>query len=98
MAPSNTIKNPKGFSSIFADPWSRKMRSPNSSARSPLSRDFESLGFIALQNGHVFTTCWQGSYILPGGPLVELRGGHVVVFHVKVLQVTVDNVSKGFTF
>ena len=32
------------------------------------------------------------------GPLAELRGGHVVVFHVKILPVTVDNVSKGFTF
>ena len=37
------------------------------------------------------------------GPLLELRGGHVVVFQVKVLQVTlvrqlVDNVSEGFTF
>ena len=33
------------------------------------------------------------------GPLLELRGGHMVVFQVKVLQVTlvrqlVDNVSK----
>ena len=33
------------------------------------------------------------------GPLLELRGGHVVVFQVKVLQVTlvrqlVDNVSE----
>ena len=37
------------------------------------------------------------------GPLLELRGGHVVVFQVKVLQVTlvrqlVDDVSERFTF
>ena len=37
------------------------------------------------------------------GPLLELRGGHVVVFQVKVLQVTlvrqlVGNVSECFTF
>ena len=36
VAPSKTIRNPKVLSPIFADPWSRKMRSPNSSARSPL--------------------------------------------------------------
>ena len=37
------------------------------------------------------------------GPLLELRGGHMVVFQVKVLQVKlvrqfVDNVSDCFTF
>ena len=45
------------LSPIFADPWSRKMKSPNSSARSPLTRDLSGLGFTELQNGHVFTTC-----------------------------------------
>ena len=37
------------------------------------------------------------------GPLLELRGGHMVVFQVKVLQVTlvrqlVDHVPESFTF
>ena len=37
------------------------------------------------------------------GPLLELRGGHMAVFQVKVLQVTlvrqlVENVSECFTF
>ena len=41
--------------------------------------------------------------ILMSGPLLELRGVHMVVFQVKVLQVTlvrqfVDNVSECFTF
>ena len=39
LAPSKTMRNPKALSPIFADPWSRKMRSPNSSARSPLTRE-----------------------------------------------------------
>ena len=34
------------------------MRSPNSSALSPLTRDLSGLGFVQLQNGHVFTSCW----------------------------------------
>ena len=45
VAPSKTIRNPKVLSPIFADPWSRKMRSPNSSARSPLTRDLSGLRF-----------------------------------------------------
>ena len=57
VAPSNTIKNSKVLSSIFSDPWSRKMSSPNFSARSPVTRDLSSLGFIELQTGHVLTTC-----------------------------------------
>ena len=48
---SKTVRNPKVLSPIFADPWSRKMRSPNSSARSPLTRDLSGLGFNELQNG-----------------------------------------------
>ena len=30
---------------------------PTSSARSPLTRDLSGLGFVELQNRHVFTTC-----------------------------------------
>ena len=45
VAPSSTIKNPRVLSSIFADPWSRKMRSLKSSARSPLTWDLSGLGF-----------------------------------------------------
>ena len=58
VAPSETITNPKFLPLMFADPWSNKMRSPNSSGRSPLTRDLSGLGFVALQNWHVFTTCW----------------------------------------
>ena len=49
VAPSKTITNPKVLSLIFADPWSRKTRSPNSSARSPLTRDLSGLGFTEFQ-------------------------------------------------
>ena len=54
VAPSKTIRNPKVFPLMFVDPWSKKMKSPISSARSPLTR--QHLGFTKLQNGHVFTT------------------------------------------
>ena len=57
VAPSQIIRNPKVLSPIFADPCSEKMRSPNSSARRPLTRDLSGLGFTELQNGHVLTTC-----------------------------------------
>ena len=57
VAPSNTIRNPKVLSPIVADPWSRKMRSPNHSVCTPLTRDLSGLGFVKLQNGYVFTTC-----------------------------------------
>ena len=33
-APSKTIINPEALSPIIVDPWSRKVRSPNSSALS----------------------------------------------------------------
>ena len=58
VGPTKTIRNPEVLSPIFADPWSTKMRSPNSSARGPLARDLSGLAFIELQNGHVFTKCW----------------------------------------
>ena len=56
-APSKTIINPMVLSPIFVEPWSKKIRSSNSSARNPLTRDLSGLGFVELQNGHVFTTC-----------------------------------------
>ena len=84
------------------------MRSPNSSARTPFARDLSSLGFIELQNWHVFITFLievteSSRKIQMSGPLLALRGGHVVVFQVKVLEVTlviqlVDDVSECFTF
>ena len=46
VVPSKTIRNPKVLSPIFADPWSRKMRSPNSSARSPLTRNLSGLSVL----------------------------------------------------
>ena len=94
------------LSPIFADPCSKKMTSADSSTRSPLTRDLDCLGSIKLQNGHVFTTCWQRPYfsrnVQVGRPLLELRGRHVVVLQVKVPQVAlvrqlVDNVSESFT-
>ena len=36
----------------------KKIRSPNSSALHPLTRYLSGLGFLELQNGHVFTSCW----------------------------------------
>ena len=53
---SKTFRNPIVFSPIFADPWSRDMRSPHSSALSPRTRDLSGLGFAELQDGRVFTT------------------------------------------
>ena len=51
-----------------------------------------------VNTGHKFFQEYQMS-----GPLLELRGGHMVVFQVKVLQFTlvrqlVENVSECFTF
>ena len=40
-----TSRNPKVSSPILVDPSSEKIRSPNSSARSLLTRDLSSLGF-----------------------------------------------------
>ena len=79
------------------------MRSPNSSARSPLTRD--RLYWIAEWAclHHVLTEVIISSRnIQMNGPLFELCGGHLVVFQVKVLQVTlvrqlVDNVSECVT-
>ena len=58
VAPTKTIRNPKVLSPIFADPWSKKIRSQNYSARNPVTRDLSGLGFVELQNGHVFITRW----------------------------------------
>ena len=43
---------------FWVDPWCRKIRSPNSSVRNPLTRDLSGLSFVELQNGYVFITCW----------------------------------------
>ena len=100
-------RNPKVLSPIFADPRSRKMRYPNSSARSPLTRDLSGLGFIELQNEHGFTTCWRSSKcsrnVHVSRPLLELRGRHVVVLQMNVPQVALvrqlaDQVAGSFTF
>ena len=58
VAPSKIIRNPKVLPPVFVDPWSKKIRSPNYSARNPLTRDLSGHGFVELQNGHLFTTCW----------------------------------------
>ena len=100
VAPSNTIRNPKVF--IFKlcrfQAWSRKTRSPNSSARSPLTRDLSGLGFTELQRKHIFTTRWWKSYfsknVLVSRPLLELRGRHVVVIQMKVPQVVLCPLTR----
>ena len=58
VAPSKIIRNSKVLSPMFVDPWSKKTRSPTSSACNPLTRDRSGLGFVELQNGHVLTACW----------------------------------------
>ena len=79
------------LSSIFGDSWSRKMRSLNSSARSPLTRDLSGLGFTEFSRN-----------IQVSRPLLELCGRHVVMLQMKVPQIAlfrqlVDNVTQGFT-
>ena len=91
VAPSKKIRNPNVLSPIFVDPWSKKIRSPNSSALNPLTRDLPGLGFVELQNGHVHSTAGKGHKpfsrnVQVSCPLLEPRGGHVVVLHVKVLK------------
>ena len=89
VAPSKIIRNPNVLAPIFVDPWSNMIRSPNSSAPSPLTRVLSSLGFVELQNGNVFHNMLV-KVINPSRneqmscPLLELRSGHVVVFQVKV--------------
>ena len=56
--PSKTIRKPKVLFPVFVESWSKKMRTPNSSALNPLTHDLSGLGFVELQNRHVFTTCW----------------------------------------
>ena len=76
---------------IFADPRSKKMRSLNYSARSPFTRDHSELSLTELQNGHVFTTCYRGHKFCQNYPnerSSSWRGGHMIMFQVKVLQVT----------
>ena len=58
VAPSKTISNPKAWSPMFVEPSSKKIRSPNSSAHNPLTRDLFGLGFVEMQNGQVLTKCW----------------------------------------
>ena len=36
----------------------RRSKIPNYCAFNPLTRDLSGLGFVELQNGQVFTTCW----------------------------------------
>ena len=58
VAPSKMFRHPEVWSPFFVDPSSKKMSSPNASALNPLTRDLSGLGFVELQHGHVFTTCW----------------------------------------
>ena len=95
-----TIRNPKVWSPIFANPWSEKMRSPNYSVPSPLTGDLPGLVLLNCRMGCI--------HHLPSNvqvccPLLALRGGHVVVLQMKIPQVTlvrhlIDNVAESFTF
>ena len=108
VAPSNTIRKTKGFDlQLFAEPLSKKMRSPTSSAFTPLTRDLSGLGFVELQDGHVLhhmlvkviRLSWN---IQMSCSLLKLCRRHVVVLQVKVFQVAhirqlVDNVLECLT-
>ena len=105
VAPSKTIRNPEVWSPVFAETWFKKMRSPRSSAGRPLTGDPCDLGLIDLQNGHLLVLIEVvniSRYVQVSRLLLELRGGHVVVLQVKVLQVALvrqlfDNVLEKFT-
>ena len=76
------------------------MRSPNSSALNPLTRDLSGLGFVELQNWHVLyhmlvKVINLSRNVQLSWPLLELRGKHVVVFQMKVPQITL--ISHLFT-
>ena len=101
------IRNPKVVSPIFADLWSKKMRSPNFSARGPLTRDLSGLGFVELLERACLHHVLVEIMHLPRNvqvscPLLERRGGHVVVFQVKVPQISlvrqfIYDATKSFT-
>ena len=55
VAPSKTV-GIRRFCFLFLS--IRGPKSPNSLALNPRTRDLSGLGFVELQNGHVFTTCW----------------------------------------
>ena len=93
VAPSKIIRNPKVLSPIWVDPWSKKIRSPNSSALNPLTRDLSGPGFVELQNGQGFHHMLVKIMNLPrkiqmSCPLFEMRSGHMVMLQVKVPQVS----------
>ena len=106
VAPSKTIRNPKVWSPIFVEPWSKKMRSPNSSALSPPTWSvwsrfrriakwtslYHMLAKVINLSRDVHVSC----------SLLDLCRRHVVVFQVKVRQVTniqqlVGNFLERFT-
>ena len=101
VAPSNTIKNPKILSSIFADPWSFFC------TKSAHARSFNSWLCCITEwtcFHRVLIEVINSSRNIPmSDSLLELRDGHMTVFQVNVLQVTlvrqlVDNVLVYFTF
>ena len=57
VAPSKTFKNPTVWCPIFVERWSKKMRFPNSSDLSPLTRDLSGLGLVELRQ---FRSTTQG--------------------------------------
>ena len=105
--PSKTIRNPKVLSPTFADPCSRRMRSPNSSRpKSAHARSFRSRFRLNCRMGMSSPRVGRGHRISRnvqvGRPLLELRGRHVVALQVKapqgaLVKQLVDNVAVSFT-
>ena len=93
VAPSKIIRIPTVMSPIVVDPWSKKIRSPNSPVRNPLTRDLSGLGLRqiaewACLHHMLVKTINLSRYVQVSCPLLELRSGHVVVFQVRVPQIS----------
>ena len=91
VAPSSTIRNPKVWSPIFIDPWSKKLRSPNSSALSThawsvWSRHRWFAGWTCLYHMLVKVINLSRN-VHVNCSLLELCSRHEVMLQVKVLQV-----------
>ena len=106
VAPSKTRRHPKVLSPIFVEPWSKKIRSSNSSARNPLTRDLSSLGFVNAEWACLHHMLTEVIKSFQEGPnklsVFELCGRHVVMLQMKVLQVAnvrqiADNFLESFT-
>ena len=85
VAPSKTKRKQKFFSPILVDPWSKKMRSQISSALNPHTRD---LTEWALLHHMLVKVMKLSRNVQVSCPLLELSGRHLIVFQVKVPQIS----------